>query len=302
MEKFIGVDIGGTNVKFGIVSEDGKLLHKQKHKTLKLRKGDFLKNFGDALAEEITRAEVADKIGIGVPGTISKDRTTTLELPNLPNLNKVNFIGYLKQRFPNFSFHIENDANAAALGEYYFSKSTTPESFIFITLGTGVGGGAVIDGEIFKGANGNAMEIGHIISSNGKSVEENIGKKGILGLALTTLEGYTGKSVLSALHDLNSKKVVKAAHDNDKLALDIFKEVGVYLGDAIVSTIRLLDIHSVIIGGGVSETFDYVQASMYKVIYSHLTPYYLNDLKIQLATLGNNAGIIGAASLCFIKD
>ncbi|MDW7691969.1 ROK family protein [Flammeovirgaceae bacterium SG7u.111] len=303
MENFLGVDIGGTNVKFGVVSEKGELLNKVKFPTAKMKEeGNFVEKFKKALGKQLNEYPEIKKVGIGVPGTTSKDRSTTLELPNIPQLNGVRFLDKLKASFPEIIFHLDNDANAAALGEYYFSKSKMPDNFIFITLGTGVGGGAIIDGQIFKGGDGNGMEIGHIISSNGKSIEQNIGKKGILGMALTTLEGYEGYSVLSDRGVLNSKKVVKAAHESDELALEIFQEVGKYIGEAIVSSVRLLDIKTILIGGGVSETFDYVKKDMYRIIKKHLTPYYTNELEIKLATLGNNAGIVGAASLCFIND
>ncbi len=302
MEQFIGIDVGGTNVKFGLVNSDGELLYKEKFKTKKVSEGNFVENFSDILKDQLKRNPSVSKVGIGVPGTVSKDRLTTLELPNIPALEKVPFIRLLKERFSDVVFHVENDANAAALGEYYFSKGAMPDNFIFITLGTGVGGAAVIDGQIFKGGDGNGMEIGHIMSSNGKTIEDNIGKKGILGMALTTLEGYEGKSVLSEMNKLDPKKVVKAAHKSDYLALEIFKDVGRYLGEAIVSAVRLLDVKTIMIGGGVSETFEYVKESMNETIRKYLTPYYINKLDIRLATLGNNAGIIGAASLCFIED
>ncbi|MEM1137368.1 MAG: ROK family protein [Bacteroidota bacterium] len=303
MENFLGVDIGGTNVKFGLVSSEGELLYKEKFRTKGVAENnDFAGNFSTLLEKQLDNNPNVKKVGIGVPGTVSKDRLTTLELPNIPSLNNVPFITILRKRFPNIIFHVENDANAAALGEYYFSKDKMPDDFIFITLGTGVGGGAIIDGKIFKGGDGNGMEIGHILASNGKTIEDNIGKKGILGMALTTIEGYKGKSVLSKMGVLDPKKVVKAAHQRDKLALEIFSEVGKYLGEAIVSGVRLLDVKTIMIGGGVSETFEYVQKSMHITIKKYLTPYYINPMKIKLATLGNNAGIIGAASLCFIED
>ncbi|MBT32890.1 MAG: glucokinase [Thalassobius sp.] len=303
MEHFLGVDIGGTNVKIGLVNTEGELLYKEKFPTKEVSANkDFAGNFSRILAAQLKKNPEVKKVGIGVPGTVSKDRLTMLELPNIPSLNKVPFVKILKEKFPEIIFHTDNDANAAALGEFYFSKRKMPDDFIFITLGTGVGGGAVIDGQIFKGGDGNGMEIGHIIASNGRTIEENIGKKGILGMALTTVEGYKGKSVLSKMGKLDPKKVVKAAHKHDKLALEIFVEVGKYLGEAIVSAVRLLDVKTIIIGGGVSDTFEYVQISMNKTLKKYLTPYYLDKMDIRLATLGNNAGIIGAASLCFIED
>ncbi|MBX2841954.1 MAG: ROK family protein [Flammeovirgaceae bacterium] len=303
MEKFLGIDIGGTNVKFGLVESSGNLIYKKKYPTAEVGEDDkFIKNFKKILTKQLEKNPSIKKVGIGVPGTLSKDRLWTLELPNIPGLEKKRFLGELKDHFSNITFHVENDANAAALGEYYFAENKVPDNFIFITLGTGVGGAAVIDGQIFKGGDGNGMEIGHIVSSNGKTIEENIGKKGILGMALTTLEGYEGKSVLSEMGVLNPKKVVKAAHGQDVLALEIFADVGKYLGESIVSAIRLLDVKTVLIGGGVSDTFEYVRHSMYDSINHYLTPYYTDKLDIRLATLGNEAGIIGAASLCFIDD
>jgi glucokinase len=303
MEDFLGIDVGGTNVKIGVVDQKGELKYKQKYPTQDLDKnGKFLDEFIVILEEQLRMHKQVSKVGIGVPGTLSKDRLTTLELPNLPSLNGVPFLKILREKFPKHTIQIENDANAAALGEYYFSSKKMPDNFIFITLGTGVGGAAIIDGQIFKGGDGNGMEIGHIIVGNGKTIETNIGKKGIIGMALTTLEGYEGTSVLSEFPNFSSKEVVKAAHDQDNLALEIFSDVGKFLGEAIVSAVRILDIKTVMIGGGVSETFAYVKDSMHQVIHKHLTPYYLEKLDIRLATLGNNAGIVGAASLCFIKD
>jgi len=239
-----------------------------------------------------------------VPGTLSKDRRSLLELPNIPELSGEKIMAKLEEMFPQRQFFIENDANAAALGELYYGAEKLPDNFIFITLGTGVGGGAIIDRKIFKGGDGNGLEIGHIISGNGRTVEMNIGKKGILGLALTALEGYEGPSILSSFHpsDLDSKKVVKAAHKDDELALEVFKEVGKVLGECIVSLVRILDIKTIIVGGGVSETYEYVAPSMNKILKKFLTPYYLDKLQVRLATLGNEAGIIGAASLCFMEE
>ncbi|MEN7546635.1 ROK family protein [Rapidithrix thailandica] len=303
MEHFLGIDIGGTNVKCGLVSSEGELLEKTKYATTELQKeNSTMESLVKVIGWELEKHSNVKKVGIGIPGTLSKDRNSTIDLPNIPDLAHTNVMGTLKAAYPDIIFHMENDANAAALGEFYFSKATMPDDFIFITLGTGVGGACIMDRKIFKGGNGNGLEIGHIIAGNGKTIENNIGKKGILGMALTTLEGYKGKSVLSDMGSLNAKKVIKAAQEEDKLAMEIFHEVGKYLGEAIVSAVRLFDIHTIIIGGGVSKTFHLVEKSMYKKIYDFLSPYYTDDLRIRLASLRNEAGIIGAASLCFIED
>lgn len=240
-----------------------------------------------------------------MPGLLSKDRTSTLELPNIPEFSNINLIQKLQSYFPNHFFKMENDAKVAALGELYFPKTPVPDSFIFITLGTGVGGAVILDKKLFKGGDGNALEIGHIVAGNGKTVEENIGKKGIMSMTIRRLEKKKVKSELKELlekDELSNKKIEKAVHKHDPIALEVFAEVGEILGDCIVSTVRLFDIKTIIIGGGVAETFDYLKEEMYKSIYKRLSPYYTNKLEIRVASLGNSAGIIGAASLCFVND
>ncbi|WP_089682483.1 ROK family protein [Catalinimonas alkaloidigena] len=303
MESLLGIDVGGTNVKCGLVSREGKLLSKKKYSTLDLRhSGRFVEGFLDVIAEQLDEHGKVGGIGIGIPGTLSRKRKRTLELPNLPELNGVKLLSILNDRFPTVPFYLENDANAAALGEYYFGKKKLPGDFIFITLGTGIGGAAVIDKKLFKGARGNGMEIGHIVAGNGRLIEQNIGKQGIIAIARDKMMNSSFTTTLTDDDFLHSKAVVKAAHDGDALALEVFREVGMILGEALVSAIRILDITTILIGGGVSETFGYVQESMFDVMNRHLTPYYLDDLQIELATLGNNAGIIGAASLCLANE
>jgi len=301
MEKFLGIDVGGTNVKFGVVKADGELLTKVKYPTKELRReGHFVQHFLEAVEEQLNEHSDIEKIGIGVPGMLSRDRKVTLEMANIPALNGVRLYDKLKAAFPKKIFHLENDANAAALGEYYFGTRALPETYLFITLGTGVGSAAIINKQIFHGGDGNAMEAGHIIAGNGRTVEENIGKAGILEMALKGIESYGGKTALASIENLDAKKVVKAAKKGDKLAQEIFKEVGSVLGECLVSLTRLLDIKTVLIGGGVAQTFPLIKESMHASLAKHLTPYYTKQIDVELATLGNEAGIIGAASLCFI--
>jgi glucokinase len=305
MENFLGIDIGGTNVKVGLVRSDGTLLAKEKYKTAELlKKGIFMDNLFDIVGSQLQKYPEVKKVGIGVPGTITKDRKNTIDLPNVPKLSNQPVQQLLQERFPHITFHLENDANAAAIGELYFAKPKPPANFIFITLGTGVGGGVVLDGKIFKGGDGNGMEIGHIISGNGKTVEANIGKKGIVEIALMMVKKFGGKSELKNIKpkELTYKDVEKALLMQDKLAARVFEEVGNFLGEALVSAIRILDIKYIIIGGGIADELAYLERSMYATIWAHLPNYYLKDLKIVKASLGNEAGILGAASLCFIEE
>ena len=212
-------------------------------------------------------------------------------------LDGVELKSILLNRFPGKEFFLENDANAAALGEYYFSGTKIPENYIFITLGTGVGSAAIIDHKIFIGGDGNGMELGHVLSNNGKELEVNIGKRGIVKRAKKLAKKKNSKL---KNYDLNEpKQILKAAVRGDETAIKIWEEVGEYLGEALVAAIRLLDIKTILIGGGLAAGFDLIIGPMEKLLKETLTPYYVKDLLIKRAALGNNAGIIGAASLCF---
>lgn len=298
MEHYFGIDVGGTNAKFGIVSRKGELLEKIKYPTPSLVKdGSFVKGFSEAIKEQLKRYPGVQRVGIGIPGLISKDRKTAAKVQNIPSLSGENVIDTLKHDHPKISFRLENDANVAALGEHYFSTQSLPESFIMVTLGTGVGGAAIVDGKIFTGADGNGLEIGHILSTKGGTIESHIGKKGIL--AYTQELVTSGEYETSLNGDFDAKAIAKAAKKGDFVGEKVFKRVGKILGECLVSSIRILDIKTVVIGGGVSDTFPIIEGPMMKTIHQYLPDYYTDPLKITKATLANEAGIIGAASLCF---
>jgi len=300
--EYLGIDVGGTNVKMGIVeAQTGKLSNFYSHDTASWRKsGHFVERLGDAIAIQLAENKSVEKCGIGVPGLINRSRTTLVEITAIPEIDGTPIIPYLKERFPKCDFFLENDANAAALGEYYFGEDEEiPEDYIMVTLGTGVGGAAIIDKQVFKGGGGNAMEPGHVPSKNGKVLERNIGKNELLALANKMRKAYTGKSQLPDDGTISTTGLVAAAAEGDELALQVFSEVGEMLGNALVSMIRILDITTILVGGGLSASFDYIMPAISKQLEYWLTPYYLKTLVIKKATLGNDAGLLGAASLCF---
>jgi glucokinase len=260
-----------------------------------------LDRLADAIALQLYQHKNVKKIGIGLPGILTKNRRTLIEITAIPEIDGSPMIDMLEKRFPEHEFFMENDANAAALGEFYFSpeKKSMPEDFVFITLGTGVGGAAIIDRKIFLGGDGNAMEPGHVPSKNGKVLERNVGKKELLQLATEMRANYTGQTVLASDGTISTTALVVAAEEGDALALAIWDEVGSLLGDMLVSLIRILDIKNIFIGGGLSASFDFIIPSMERQLNYWLTPAYLEKLNIKKALLGNDAGLLGAASLCF---
>jgi glucokinase len=299
--EYLGIDIGGTNVKMGIVdAENGNIKNFYSHETSSWRaSGHFVERLGDAIVLQLRENPSVKKVGIGVPGLISRDRNTLIEITAIPETNGIHIIPVLKERFPEHEFFLENDANAAALGEYYFGEEKLPEDYIFVTLGTGVGGAAIIDKQVFKGGGGNAMEPGHMPSENGKVLERIIGKNELLEMATEMRAAYTGTTRLPADGSISTTGLVAAASEGDELALQIFDRVGALLGDGLVSMIRILDITTVLIGGGLSASFDYILPALNRQLQFWLTPYYIKTLDIRKATLANDAGLLGAASLCF---
>lgn len=299
MQRYLGIDVGGTNVKCGVVSETGEILYQIKHHTPTLRQSKNIPEAFIAIVSDLL-ASYPDitQIGIGLPGTLNKARTHTVELPNIPELNHCPLKALLQHAHPDKIFLLENDANAAAIGELHFSGEQMPEDFIFVTLGTGVGGAAVIDGQVFKGGDGNSMEVGHMVSEGGRLLEQIIGKNGILAMAAEGVAELGAKTLLSTMDPINTKAVLEAAGQNDPFALQIFERVGLLLGDALVSMVRVLDIKNIYIGGGISATFPYLYPALRNSLHMHLTPYYTEALEVKPAVLGNHAGILGAASLC----
>lgn len=300
MQKFLGIDVGGTNIKCGIVTANGEIVDQIKFPTAELRESpSFIDGFLKIVSDLLGQYPEVQFVGIGLPGTLNKARTHTVELPNIPEFNHVNLMERLDAQFPSHSFSLENDANAAALGEYHFSKAEMPEDFIFVTLGTGIGGAAIIDRHIFKGGDGNSMEIGHMMAEGGYRLEELIGKSGMYKIAEEGLKKYGQNSRLYGHERINTRLMIESANAGDALALEVFDRMGHLLGEALVSIIRVLDIKNIYIGGGISASYEFMEEKLYDILNKKLTPYYTKDLSLNKASLGNEAGLLGAASLCF---
>jgi glucokinase len=305
VERFIGVDIGGTNTKLGIVTRNGELTHKIKYPTADFvaSKRGYIKEFSLVLKKMLDANTDIKKIGIGIPGLISKDRRALLKLANIPSLSGAPIVEELENLLPGYQFSLENDANAACLGEFYFSEDKLPNTFLMVTLGTGIGGAAVIDGKLFLGGSGNGVEVGHMLADKDSVYEDYISKRALVAYVLDKLEKSDkyNDSILAKIpsKELTTKDIELALKEKDKLAKKVFAHFGKWLGKNLVSAIRVLDIHTILLGGGVSKTFKHMEEPMMEEIHEYLDEYYTGDLVIQKASLKNEAGIIGAASLNF---
>ncbi|WP_297336058.1 ROK family protein [Algoriphagus sp.] len=299
---FLGVDVGGTHLKIGLVDKNGTIVDFEKEETTPFR--DHPEGFGvafiEGLEKYLRKYPQVEKVGIGLPGLISKDRTTPLEIPAIPSLNNFKLKEGLEKKYPNIEFFLENDAAAAAIGEFYFGKDDASANFLFITMGTGIGSALVLDGQIFKGSRGNALEMGHMLSTGNARLETLVGRKGILDIMERLIAAYPDKAGRLKDNELGIHLLVATAREGNEVALMVFEEVGVILGSAIVSAVRILDVTEVHFGGGISAGLEFMMPALERTIRQYLTPYYNKNLVLKKATLENNAGTLGAAALCFM--
>src|SRR5690606_18881452 len=258
--------------------------------------------FLEVVGKYLSKYEGVKKVGIGLPGLISKDRSTAIEIPAIPELNGFNIKGSLNELYPDVGLSLENDANSAALGELKFGTSDPSEDFLFITMGTGIGSALVDDGKIFKGARGNGLEMGHMLSRGNARLETIIGRNGILKMLEKMIHADPDKAGELLNKDLGTHLLVDTAEAGNPISLMVFEEVGTILGEAIVSAIRLLDVNEIYFGGGISAGLEFMLPSLDRTIRQYLTDYYLKNLKLKKASLENNAGILGAAALCFVYE
>jgi glucokinase len=304
----IGIDLGGTDIKGAIVSPSGDILHQDRTPT-------EASNGPDAVADRI--ASLAKKLcndhgsipsdaiglGIGVPGVTRADGTVVLA-PNL-DWHHVPFKTKLQERLPDTPIEIDNDANVAALAEAKAGIGAGCHSLVFLTLGTGIGGGVVIDGAIHHGASHSAGEIGHMtvlpdgpLCGCGKHgcLEALSATKGMIGFAQQGLDaGET--SVLVHIDTLTPKTICDAAGQGDALALATVNHVADYIGIAIANLLHVLSPDVVAIGGGISAAGDILLNPIIESAKINTLEGLFESTTIGLAKLGNNAGSIGAAYL-----
>lgn len=309
----VGVDLGGTNIKVGIVSIEGKILDKISVKT-QAEGGHVvvLENIKKSISEILKKNNYKIKgIGVGCPGVINTKKGTVENPPNFPGWEKVKLGAYLKKEF-GIDVHVENDANAAAIGELIFGAGKKYNSFVMITLGTGVGGGIVFNKKIFRGEFGAAGEIGHIsINPNGPPcncgstgcIEAYVGNHYLKDRIRNEVKEYPNsliwKLIDNDLANISPRIIQEAAEMNDDYAKSVIDKMGKQLGVTFASLSNVLDISTFIIGGGVAgfgtPLFDAIRETVANRVLTPLRP----RVKVIPAKLKNDAGIKGASSLVF---
>lgn len=316
-EKYsIGVDLGGTNIKIGIVSENGKIIKKDSISS-KSEEGPekVIQQIKKAIRQILNQSKVKIiGIGIGTPGIVSSKKGTVENPPNFPGWDIIPLKKIIKKEFQT-DVYIENDANAAAIGEMIYGAGKNIQNFVMITLGTGVGGGIIMDRKIFRGEVGAAGELGHItIDYNGPKcncgsrgcIEAYAGNRYLISRISEELSDKTDsllyKWTIKENKELSPKLIYDAACENDEYAVSIISNVGKYLGYGISSVVNLLDITNIIIGGGVSGFGRILFDSVEQTLIERVMKPFKSRINVKPARLKNDAGIKGAASLVFYKS
>ncbi len=310
----IGVDVGGTGTKFGIVDRVGNVLFSNEMSTRKHDKiEDFINELYENLLPLIEKAGGIGRMkGIGVGAPNGNHYTGTIEYA--PNLIWKGIIPLAKMIQDKFKLPISltNDANAAAIGEMTYGAAKGMNDFIMITLGTGVGSGIVANGKLVYGHDGFAGELGHTIIIPDGRTHEGTGKKGSLesyasatGVRLTTLELLQKTNKKSSLRSvpvgqLNAKKVYDAAIQGDDLAKEIFEYTGKILGMALANAVMMTSPEAIILFGGLTKAGDLILKPTREHMEANLIQVFQNKVKILVSHLReSDAAILGASALAW---
>jgi len=285
----IGVDVGGGSVKMGMFTVNGELMSKWEIPTRCEDNGAFIL---DDIAADI-KLHIEDNnligVGIGLPGPVNNDGVI-LGCVNL-GWGTFNVEEKLSLLLGGVRVKAGNDATLAALGEKWKGSGKACENMVFITVGTGVGGGLIVGGRLVFGSNGAAGEIGHMPLVRGMEERCTCGKRGCLDQVSSATA-----IVKEAGNFENAKEVFDAAKEGDEKALAAVNKAAKYLGLALASIVSVTNPEVIIIGGGVSKAGDFFIEKIKSSFNEHaFTP--CKDVEIRMATLGNKAGIYGAASL-----
>ena len=308
MKYGFGVDLGGTTVKIAYFNEEGTMISKWEIPTVTAGGGSaILPDIAASIRQYIEQKAIdpADilGVGIGVPGPVNGKGVVNKCI----NLGWGVFnIAEELSRLVGFPVKAGNDANVAALGEYWKGGGKGCDNMVFVTLGTGVGGGIVIEGNLLHGAHGSGAEIGHMVLNKNETERCNCGKAGcveqycsatgIVRLAKKALENYTGVTQLRRHDSLTCKDIFDCGKSGDELALQVLEQFYNYMGEFIANICNVVDPDAVVLGGGVSKAG--------QVLLDGTRPWFdkyvfhaARGARFELASLGNDAGAYGAFKL-----
>ena len=308
-EYCFGIDVGGTTVKIGLIRTNGEIVEKWEVPTDTSNNGenilaDVCKSLDEKMEQWNMTPNDIEGVGIGLPGPVLANGTV-LNCVNL-GWGTFNVSEKMSQMFHGVPVKADNDANVAALGEDWLGAGKEFDSIVMLTLGTGVGGGVVINNKIVQGFNGGAGEVGHITVNEDEVEECGCGRKGcleqycsatgVVRLAKRYMETHGEPTKMRDFNPLACRDVFNIAKDGDEAAIEVVKQMSEYMGKGLGIIASVVNPQAFVIGGGVSKAGQY--------LIDCIEGYYrdncfapCSNAEVRLAELGNDAGIIGAAAL-----
>jgi glucokinase len=306
-------DLGGTHLRAATVDHKGKIRFRFKQNTPQAKDASAIVDAIVAAVRESEQAEGAQQISavsLVVPGTVKVEEGAVVKAPNLPCLDGFHLAAALTEQL-GLPAILENDANAAAVGEMWQGAAVGCKTIICVTLGTGVGGGIILDGKLWRGVDGAAAEIGHMCVDPFGGVACTCGSRGCLEVfaSATAIVRMTREasprypeSVLQHAKELTAKTIYAAGQQGDELALEIFRRMGIYLGIGLANLINILNPEMIVIGGGVVNGWDLFAKHMHQQVEERAFPLLAARVKIERAKCGDDAGLLGAARLALKEN
>lgn len=291
---YAGFDLGGTALKFGVVDDEGKIISESQVDTPK-NLGKLLQNLEDIWGTlENNHQQQIRTVGFGIPGIFCSKEQKILQSPNYPDLDNFALVPALS-RFIDVPLAVNNDANMAAYGEYRCGAGQNAHSLVFLTIGTGVGTGIILNGNIWEGACGFAGELGHaVVNPQGETCK--CGSQGCLETEVSApkiVKNYQAYS--KSRKKITAEQVSRRAKNNEKAAQLAFAEAGYYLGLGLALAINILNPEKILIGGGVMKAAEFLLPPAIEEAAKRSFKGSFQCCSIEHATLGNKAGFIGAA-------
>ncbi len=310
MGKFVlGIDVGGTNLRGGLVSSCGEIFSRKKEPS------------GASLGIEVVMENLVrfilsysshkvDAIAIGIPGIVDIKQGILTQAPNIRGVSNYPVVKELRSKLSEgVPIIIENDANCATMGEFWMGAGRGVGSMMMLTIGTGLGGGILLNGRLWRGEDGMAAEAGHIVlfpdgppcsCGNYGCLEVYVSAKGLKRLV------DKEDRLLSVLHEVTDEQIPyvlsEMASDGNTLALNIWKRMGKYLGIGLTTFVNLLNVEMIVLGGGVSNAWDFFIGEALSELKRRGLKVPVERVKIEKGVLGDDAGILGAAFLAFNRS
>jgi len=303
-------DLGGTHLRAATVDQKGKIQFRFKQNTPQAKDAHAIVDAIVAAVHECGNVDEISAVSLVVPGTVKVEDGTVVKAPNLPCLDGFPLTAALTEQL-HLPAILENDANAAAVGEMWQGAAVGCNTIICVTLGTGVGGGIILDGKLWRGVDGAAAEIGHMCVDPFGGVACTCGSRGCLEVfaSATAIVRMTREasprypdSVLQGREDRTAEVIFDAGQQGDELALEIFRRMGVYLGIGLANLINILNPEMIVLGGGVVNGWDLFEEHMHQQVDERAFPLLAARVKIERAKCGDDAGLLGAARLANMLD